>query len=116
VGDYIFRPSSRGANNLTLTWKFYTNNISHIDIVEHQKLPNTSIGSRLSIGEESFDNLQEIVERYILPCNRAIKEIFHHPKFVKCKDVAELKNTLQQEKNEDNTRIPYRFTILEQYP
>jgi transcription elongation factor SPT6 len=23
IGEYIFRPSSKGTNNITLTWKFY---------------------------------------------------------------------------------------------
>lgn len=47
VGEFIFRPSSRGTSNLTLSWKFYENNIVHIDIVEHDKAPGATIGQRL---------------------------------------------------------------------
>jgi transcription elongation factor SPT6 len=57
VGEYIFRPSSKGPNNLTLTWKFYTNNIVHIDIEELEKPVGANIGSKLKIGEEIFENL-----------------------------------------------------------
>ena len=46
-GEYYFRPSSKGINNLSLTWKFYENNIVHIDIKEHDKVPGASIGKKL---------------------------------------------------------------------
>jgi hypothetical protein len=46
-GEFYFRPSSKGSGNLSLTWKFYDNNIVHIDIKEHEKAPGSSIGKRL---------------------------------------------------------------------
>ena len=64
-GEFYFRPSSRGIDNLTLTWKFFENNIVHIDIKETEKAIGANIGSKLWINEDSFDNLQDIVERYI---------------------------------------------------
>jgi hypothetical protein len=33
-GEFYFRPSSRGTDHLTLTWKFYESNVVHIDIAE----------------------------------------------------------------------------------
>jgi hypothetical protein len=60
---------------LSLTWKFYDNNIVHIDIKEHDKAPGAIIGKKLQIGEDFFENLQEIVERYIIPCNRSLREV-----------------------------------------
>jgi hypothetical protein len=53
----MFRPSSKGENNITLTWKFYTGNIVHIDIQEHEKPVGASIGSKLTISDEVYDNL-----------------------------------------------------------
>lgn len=47
AGEFIFRPSSKGPNNITLTWKFYQNNIVHIDIQELNKAPSATIGSKL---------------------------------------------------------------------
>jgi hypothetical protein len=32
VGDFIFRPSTRSENNITLTWKFWRKTLVHIDI------------------------------------------------------------------------------------
>lgn len=83
-GDYIFRPSSKGPDNITLTWKFYVNNIVHIDIREDDKPTGASIGNKLEIHGEYFENLQEIVERYIIPCNRSLREVVNHAKFIAC--------------------------------
>lgn len=115
-GDFIFRPSSKGPDNLTLTWKFYHNNIVHIDIQETDKPVGASIGNRLHISDEVFDNLQEIVERYIVPCNRALREVINHGKFLNASTEEELTQALRQEKQEDPQRIPYRFCILNQFP
>jgi len=101
---------------LTLTWKFYEKNIVHIDIRELDKAIGANIGSKLQISDEFYENLQEIVERYITPCNRSIREILQHPKFLKCIGDDDLKKALEQEKQEDSARIPYRFTISDKYP
>jgi transcription elongation factor SPT6 len=57
IGEFCFRPSSRGLDHLSCTWKFYENNIVHLDIVEHNKAPGAQIGSRLQISDETFENL-----------------------------------------------------------
>lgn len=82
VGDFVFRPSSKGQDNITLTWKFFVNNIVHMDIQEAEKPIGASIGSKLIISDEIFENLQEIVERYIIPCNRQLREVINHSKFI----------------------------------
>lgn len=57
-GEFVFRPSSKGPDNITLTWKFFSNNIVHIDIQEYEKAPGATIGCKLKIGnEELFENL-----------------------------------------------------------
>lgn len=116
VGDFLFRPSSKGENNLTLTWKFYTNNIVHIDIQEHEKAVGASIGAKLTISDEKFDNLQEIIERYIMPCNRHVREACNHMKFKQFENWEDMDKALKEEKSGDQSRIPYRFTILKDYP
>ena len=83
---------------MTLTWKFYHNNIVHIDIQESEKPTGASIGNKLHISDEVFDNLQEIVERYITPCNRVLREVTNHPKFLNCNNEEELAAALRKEK------------------
>ena len=88
-GEFYFRPSSRGTDHLTLTWKFYENNMVHIDIQEFEKAVGANIGSKLKISDEFYENLQEIVERYITPCNRSLREVTQHPKFMQYKKLEE---------------------------
>lgn len=116
IGEFYFRPSSKGDKNITLTWKFFEGNIVHIDIKELDKAPGANIGSKLQISDEVYENLQEIVERYILPCNRSLREVLNHSKFQKFNDLEEMKKVLENEKEQDSSRIPYKFTVLEKYP
>jgi hypothetical protein len=69
---------------MTLTWKFWkrAKDLVHIDIQEMDKKPGAPIGQKLMISRDSFDNLREIVERYIIPCNRLVREVINHPRFV----------------------------------
>ena len=115
-GEYYFRPSSRGTDHLSLTWKFFETNIVHIDIQEFDKTVGANIGSRLKISDEFYENLQEIVERYITPCNRSLREVTQHQKFFQCKKGEEVQAELEKEKAEASSRIPYKFVILDDYP
>jgi len=99
-----------------LTWKFYTGNLVHLNIGEHEKPVGASIGSKLTINDEVFENLQEIIDRYIMPCNRHVREVCSHPKFIICDSSEELERILREEKTIEQNRIPYRLTILPNYP
>lgn len=66
----------------------------HIDIQEEQKPPGASIGNKLRIGDEDYSNLREIVERYIIPCNRMLREVTKHSKFADVEDYDTLTNTV----------------------
>lgn len=116
VGDFIFRPSTRSENAITLTWKFWRKHLVHIDIQEMEKAPGAVIGSKLMISQETFDNLREIVERYIIPCNRLLREVTNHQKFTDADTFEELSEKVLNEKKEDPSKIPYRFGILPAYP
>jgi len=48
-----------------------------------------------------FANLREIVERYLIPCNRLLREVTSHPKFMEVDGHDELENELKQEKQND---------------
>jgi len=37
VGDFVFRPSTRSEDSITLTWKFFNKHFVHIDIQEFEK-------------------------------------------------------------------------------
>lgn len=52
VGDYVFRPSTRSENNITLTWKFFKKHFVHIDIIEQEKPQGSAIGKKLLISND----------------------------------------------------------------
>ena len=84
----------------------------HLDILEIDKPKGAVIGQRLVIHSESFENLREIVERYIIPCNRLVREVVRSPKWVDTDRFEVVEESLRNEKNADRSRIPYRFAIL----
>jgi len=112
----LFRPSSKGPNNITLTWRWYKEFLVHLDVQEAEKAQGATIGSKLYIGNECFDNLQEIMDRFIHPCNKLVRDATQNPKFAPVANKEEFEQIIKKEKDEAPSRIPYRFTILEEYP
>jgi transcription elongation factor SPT6 len=71
-GDVIFRPSSKGEDRLTVTWKVAENVYQHIDIKEQGKINSFSLGRSLWIGNEEYEDLDEIMARFINPVNNEL--------------------------------------------
>ena len=65
IGEAIIRPSSKGNNHLTVTWKINENCLQHVDVVEERKLNEFSIGKRLIIDGDDFEDLDEILARWV---------------------------------------------------
>ncbi|XP_065344159.1 transcription elongation factor SPT6 [Cloeon dipterum] len=66
-GDAIFRPSSKGAEHLTCTWKVTDTICQHIDVRESGKENAFSLGKTLWIEHHEFEDLDEIIARHINP-------------------------------------------------
>ncbi|MCQ2817430.1 MAG: hypothetical protein MJ252_09215 [archaeon] len=116
IGTAIFRPSKKGENHLTLSWKFYHGCISHVDVSEEGKTPNAAIGNKLIIGRETYESLDEIIARYVKPTVDLIKEITSNRKFKAFPSTHDVKLKLKKD-NEDNPNIiHYYLTILPNYP
>lgn len=65
MGDFIIRPSSKGPTHLSMTLKIFDGVYTHIDITEGGKESRDltsflSLGKTLSIGEESYEDLDEV--------------------------------------------------------
>ena len=60
------RPSSQGADHLTVSWKVTDDPpiIAHIDVKEENKENDFSLGQSLWIGDEAFEDLDEIIARW----------------------------------------------------
>jgi len=81
VGDAIIRPSSKGNDHLTVTWKINNNCYQHVDVLEEKKQNSFSIGKRLIIEGEDFEDLDEILARYISPMANCVREIMNHKNY-----------------------------------
>lgn len=117
-GEVIIRPSSKGADHLTVTWKTAEEVLQHIDVREEGKENAFSLGRSLWIGSEEFEDLDEIIARHIQPMAAFARDIIHF-KYYKdgCdgkKDVID--KGLIEEKKKAPSRIPYLLTVSYQFP
>ena len=108
-GEAIIRPSSKGADHLTVTWKVTDNIHMHIDVREEGKGNEFSLGTSLWIGTEEFEDLDEILARHVNPLAALAAEMMDYkhykPTVMGLKDRAE--EVLKQMQKENPGGIPY---------
>ncbi|KOX79279.1 Transcription elongation factor SPT6 [Melipona quadrifasciata] len=108
-GEAIVRPSSKGADHLTVTWKVTDEVYQHIDVREEGKENAFSLGQSLWIGKEEFEDLDEIIARHVNPMAAYASELldfkYYKPAVEGIKDKAE--DILKEQKKENPGGIPY---------
>ncbi|KAK6271305.1 hypothetical protein POUND7_008403 [Theobroma cacao] len=119
-GESIIRPSSRGPSYLTLTLKVYDGVYAHKDIVEggkeHKDITSLlRIGKTLKIGEDTFEDLDEVMDRYVDPLVSHLKGMLSYRKFRRGTKT-EVDELLRIEKSEYPMRIVYCFGISHEHP
>ncbi|GJW13930.1 transcription elongation factor SPT6 [Tanacetum coccineum] len=118
-GESIIRPSSRGTSYLTLTLKIYKDVYAHKDIIEdgkENKGPGMlRLGKTLKIGEDVFEDLDEVMDRYVDPLVTHLKKMLEYRKF-KEGGKAEVDESLRKEKMENPSRIGYSFGTSHEHP
>ncbi|KAJ4980659.1 hypothetical protein NE237_031496 [Protea cynaroides] len=120
VGEAIIRPSSRGPSFLTLTLKIYDGVYAHKDIIEggkeHKDITSLlRLGKTLKIGRDTFEDLDEVMDRYVDPLVTHLKTMLSYRKFKKGSK-AEIDDLLRIEKSEHPLRIVYCFGICHEHP
>lgn len=127
-GEVIIRPSSKGADHLTVSWKVDEGIIQHIDVLELQKPNAFTLGKVLRIGNEDFEELDEILARHVQPMVSMVRDVMTHkcyrrapitqgeslPSDTSTRDY--MTGVLRSEKKGQPTRIPYYFTASRQFP
>ncbi|GMS90041.1 hypothetical protein PENTCL1PPCAC_12216, partial [Pristionchus entomophagus] len=119
-GDAIIRPSSKSANNLTVTWKVSDGIYCHVDVQEQEKINQFTLGKKLVIGGvEEFEDLEEILSRYIQPMASYCREALNH-RYALENSQSEKKDEIDAHlhtmKRENPNKIPYCFTPSAVYP
>ncbi|XP_014483387.1 PREDICTED: transcription elongation factor SPT6 isoform X1 [Dinoponera quadriceps] len=117
-GEAIVRPSSKGADHLTVTWKVTDEIYQHIDVREEGKENAFSLGQSLLIGNEEFEDLDEIIARHVNPMAAYASELldfkYYKPTVEGIKDKAE--EILKEQKKENPGGIPYIISAAKNYP
>lgn len=117
-GEVIIRPSSKGADHLTITWKVADKIYQHIDIKEEGKSNAFSLGSSLWIGEEEFEDLDEIIARYVTPMAAHARDLlsFKYYKETEGGLKDKMEEILKDEKKKNASKIHYFVSVAKNYP
>ncbi|KAL6610566.1 hypothetical protein ACP70R_040535 [Stipagrostis hirtigluma subsp. patula] len=119
-GEKVIRPSSRGPSFLTLTLKIFDGVYAHKEITEggkdHKDITSLlRLGKTLTIDNETFEDLDEVIDRYVDPLVGHLKSMLSYRKFRKgLKN--EVDDMLRAEKAENPMRIVYCFGISHEHP
>ncbi|XP_014910255.1 transcription elongation factor SPT6 isoform X2 [Poecilia latipinna] len=117
-GDLIIRPSSKGENHLTVTWKVADGIYQHVDVREEGKENAFSLGHTLWINTEEFEDLDEITARYIQPMASFARDLLGHKYFQDCNggNKEKMEELLIRTKREKPTFIPYFISACKELP
>ena len=82
TGDVVIRPSSKGNDHLTVTWKVADNVYQHIDVLELHKENEFSVGKTLRIGGKyTYSDLDELILDHVKAMAKKVEELMNHEKF-----------------------------------
>lgn len=117
-GDAIIRPSSKGINHLTLSWRVYNGITAHVDITEENKANAFSIGKQLFINGEAYEDLDEILARYVHPMASLAHEIISFKYFIYADGAQKevLESLLLEEKKKQPNKIHYFLSPSKEMP
>lgn len=77
VGDCVIRPSSKGSNYLTVTWKVANNLFQHLLIEER----NNGRFKEFIVEGKKYSDLDQLVFQHIQAIAKKVEEMVRHPKF-----------------------------------
>ncbi|KFD47142.1 hypothetical protein M513_11992, partial [Trichuris suis] len=117
-GDAIIRPSSKGPDYLTITWKVADGIYQHISVREENKEHPYSLGKSLLIDDEVYEDLDEILFRRIQPMASSARELLSYKYYREANggDRIVLEKALLEEKKKSSAKIPYSFSASKEYP
>ncbi|OTA70500.1 SH2 domain-containing protein [Hypoxylon sp. EC38] len=110
-GDVVIRPSSKGNDHLTVTWKVADGIYQHIDVLELQKETEFSVGKTLRIGGKyTYTDLDELIVDHVKAMAKKVDEMMGHEKFKKG-SVADAEKWLTSYSDANPNRSIYLFCI-----
>lgn len=117
-GEVIVRPSSKGADHLTCTWKVAPDIYQHIDVREEGKENAFSLGQSLWIGNEEFEDLDEIIARHVTPMASFARDLLAYKYYRNSEGGMKdkMEEFLKEEKKKNANKIHYFLSASKNYP
>lgn len=117
-GEAIIRPSSKGSDHLTATWKVCDEIYQHIDVREEGKENAYTLGTSLWIGNEEFEDLDEIIARHITPMAAYSRDLLGYKYYRdSCGGMKDkMEEQLKEEKKKNANKIHYFLSASKNYP
>lgn len=128
--SFLIHPTTN-KNRLTITFKSYFDKYAHMTVEEEYEVSgegeaaktsasasasaSASEPSSLKIDGESFDNVDDLVVRFVEPIIQNIKELEQAPCFMKM-DKAQMNEKLIDEKRSNPSRSPYHIAPSQDHP
>lgn len=125
-GEVIVRPSSKGTNHLTVTWKVGEGICQHVDVREEGKENAFSLGQSLWINDEEFEDLDEIIARYINPMAGHARDLYNFRYFRELgipeeawapgKEREKAEEIIKDDKKKNPSKIHYFVSASREFP
>lgn len=82
AGEVVIRPSSKGNDHLSITWKVADGVYQHLDVLELQKENEFSVGRTLRVGGKwTYTDLDELIVEHVKSMAKKVEELVRHDKF-----------------------------------
>uniref|UniRef100_T1IT45 S1 motif domain-containing protein n=1 Tax=Strigamia maritima TaxID=126957 RepID=T1IT45_STRMM len=115
-GDVIICPSSKSADHLSIVWKVFNGINQCIDVREEGKINVCSLGRSLWIDNEEFEDLDEIIARYVRPMAAFARDLIGFKYFRNGGSREIMEKFVIDEKKKFPARIPYFVSIYKEFP
>jgi transcription elongation factor SPT6 len=121
-GEVLLRPHRRANDRLVATIKYGTDLLRHVDVREGGKAgvaPGTAaalrLGSPLTVGEEAYEDLDELMARCLEPLGAHVKAVLRHRKFLPGSK-ADVDAALLRQKAAAPGSVPYAVSLSYEHP
>ncbi|KAJ3014283.1 Transcription elongation factor spt6 [Thoreauomyces humboldtii] len=81
AGSVVIRPSTKGNDHFSITWKVEGPICQHVDVIESNKENEMALGRVLTIDGERYSEIDQIIAELIEPTNRRVQNTLTHPKY-----------------------------------
>ncbi|EGC30112.1 hypothetical protein DICPUDRAFT_41908, partial [Dictyostelium purpureum] len=116
IGEVILRPSSKGFDHITATFKFGESIYLHHDIKEADKPNAVSLGKSFYMGDTKYDSLDEILARHVEYLINNLNEVKSNAAHWKDGNRSDIDDIIRAEKAKHPKTIPYYFGYDYEHP